>query len=145
MVQQVPRTIYGQRQQLEQHVIHTARVVETPQVTEVELPQVIQQVIPGRARQYMGPPRIVGQVQGGVQEVGQTVVNGAAPFVAPTQFGGYGQQFGGYGQQYGSQYGATQFGGGYPSFVPFQQQQFAQQQQQQQQQQQGAAAQQAAY
>jgi hypothetical protein len=86
-VQHVPRTIYGQRQQIDQHVIHTARVVETPQITEVELPQVIQQVIPGRARQYMGPARVVGQVAAGQQFVG-TVDAGqtAAPFVAPTAF-----------------------------------------------------------
>jgi len=98
VVQQVPRTVFGQKTIVHQHQVQTARVVETPRITEIERPQIIQHVIPGRARQYMAPPRVVGQVQGGVQhvgsvETGHTIIGqqqqwgqAQATFVPGTQF-----------------------------------------------------------
>jgi len=83
VVQQVPRTIFGQRTVIHQQAVHSARIIETPRYTEVERPQIIQQVIPGRARQYMGAARVVGQVQGQTQFVG--TVEGGQTFIQQQQ------------------------------------------------------------
>lgn len=124
VVQQVPRTVVGQRTIIHQQAVHSARVVEVPRYTEIERPQVIQQVIPGRARQYMGPPRVVGQVQGGLQHVGTVEAGPVATAIAPQPFFSQGAPAAAY-PSYGSfgvpSFGPTQFQSvnhaGFPQFV----------------------------
>jgi hypothetical protein len=52
-IQHVPRTV------IDKHVVHDQQIVERPRVYEQEHARIVQSVIPGQARSFIGQPRAV--------------------------------------------------------------------------------------